>query len=400
MAIFQYKGRNKAGQLVSGELQGTNAAAIRMALVRQGVIPINVSTKGMGRAIKDFFKFRIKIKELVNFTRQFHLLIRCGTPMNRALAALENQGKNEGLKETLSKIRLDISAGLSLADAFRKHSRIFNSLYVGMVGVGETAGILDQVLEELGRILKLEADFKDKVKSATFYPKMAGTIVLLIGIGLLTFAVPEITKQFAGQEDKLPGITVMVMGASDLILHYWWAILIGLGLGFYGWIKIADNDQVKEARSVFQLKIPVVNKLLILTNNARFCHLLGALLRAGVPLAQSLTVLMETMDNYLFKRDVQILKERLEKGGSLTEALEHTHYFTPMVRESVSTGEETGHLDEMLASVAGFYDEEADHLLDNLSKLIEPMMIMVIAGMVLTIMLACLLPIWTMSSTI
>lgn len=400
MAIFSYKGRNKAGQMVQGELEGTNASAIKMALARQGIMPLNVSAKGMGSSLKDFFKYRIKVKELVQFTRQFQLLMKCGTPVNRALAALETQGTNEGLKESLAKIRLDLVAGSSLADAFKKQNKIFSTLYCGMLAVGETAGIIDQVLFELSRLLKQEADFKDKVKSATFYPKMAMSIVLLITIGLLTFAVPEITKMYIGKEDKLPMITVVVMGASNALVHRWWAVLLLVGGASYGWSKLAATEKFKELFGVFMMHLPVLKNLIILTNNARFCHLLAALLKAGVPLSQSLNVLVETMDNYLFKKDISTLKEKLDRGGSMSEALSHTKYFTAMVRESVSTGEESGHLDEMLDSVGGFYDEESSHMLDTLSKVIEPLLLLVIAGVVCTMMLACLLPIWLMSSVV
>lgn len=400
MTTYIYKARDRAGNMVNGTLEGPSDPAVREALAARGLFPVSIQSRGLNLSLQSLLTKKIKTKDLVNLTRQFEVMFAAGTPMDRILATLERQTKHEGLKEVMGKIHRDVSSGTRLSDAFAKHPRYFDHLFTSMLAVGEVGGVLNRVLKGMASILGKEDRIKTKIKSATLYPKIVIVALVIVATLMLIFVIPVFGNFYKGYGAKLPLPTLILIGASDFLIGYWWmAAVMAIG-GYWSWRRFKKSMRGKEFMSYLEFHFPVFGTLSLMAANARFGHLLGALYRAGLPLSRALEVVADTIDNLRYARDVQHLKRELDKGRSLSMAMEEAQYFTPLIREVTAVGEQTGKLDDMLETTAEFYDEEVDEMLKNLTTLIEPMLLFGIFGMVGLLALAVYMPIWNLSSVV
>lgn len=400
MTVFIYKARDRSGGMVSGTLEGPSMTVVKEALASQGLFPVSVQPRGFDMSIQAIFQRKVKTRDLVNITRQFQVMFVAGSPVDHILSTLARQTKHEGLKDALTKIHKDVSAGMRLSDAFAKHPRFFNHLYTSMLSVGEIGGVLDRTLKGMTEILGKEDRIKSKIKAATLYPKLVVGALGVVATLMLIFVIPVFSDFYAGYGAKLPLPTLILVGASKIVTGYWWLAIIVIGGGVWGWKKFKKTPRGMEMMSWLQFHLPVFGPLHLLASNARFGHLLGALYRSGLPLSRSLEVVADTIDNLRYARDVNHLKQELDKGRSLSMAMEETHYFTPLMKEVTSVGEQTGRLDEMLESTATFYDEEVDDMLKNLTTLLEPIMLFLIFGLVGLLALAVYMPVWNLSKVV
>lgn len=400
MTVFVYKARDRTGVQVSGTLEGPSVTVVKEALASQGLFPVSVVPRGFDVSLQTLFQRKVKTRDLVNLTRQFEVMFSAGTPMDRILATLERQTKHEGLKDALGKIHKDVTAGMRLSDAFAKHPRYFDHLYTSMLSVGEIGGVLERTLKGMTGILGKEDRIKSKIKSATLYPKIVIFALLVVAVLMLIFVIPVFGNFYASYGAKLPLPTLILLGASNVVVGYWWLGSIVIGVGVWGWKKFKKSQRGKEFTSYMQFHAPVFGKLQLLAANARFGHLLGALYKSGLPLTRSLEVVADTIDNIRYARDVTHLKQELDKGRSLSMAMEESKYFTPLMKEVTSVGEQTGKLDEMLETTATFYDEEVDDMLKNLTTLLEPLLLFGIFAMVGLLALAVYMPVWKLSSVV
>lgn len=400
MTLFRYKARNRVGRLITGTLEGENVVVVKRALFQQGLFPISVRKKGIDFNLSRFFEKKLKPQDLANFTRQFQVMFSVGTPMDRILTTLGRQTSHPGLKGVLSEIQEDVSAGIRLSEAFAKHPHYFSLLYTNMLAVGEAGGVLSHILKELAEILLKENRIQSKVKSAMLYPKIVMGALVAVTIVMLLLVVPTFTKFYAQFDAPLPLPTRILVAASDVLVGYWFLFLFGGGGIFYGWKMFSALRQGKRFVSWIRLKMPVFGNLHRMVANARFGHLVSSLYRTGFPLSRSLAIVAGTIDNEFYEEDIRYLKEELDKGRSLANAILRTVHFTPMVQECVAVGEQTGQLDQMLESTAAFYDEEIDDLLKNLTTLIEPILLFLIFFLVGLLALAIFLPIWKLPSAV
>lgn len=400
MTVYVYKARDRTGNLITGTLEGPSTVAVNEALATRGLFPVSLQPRGLNLNLASLFQKKVKTRDLVNLTRQFEVMFAAGTPMDRILATLERQTKHEGLKEAMSKIHKDVSAGTRLSDAFAKHPRYFDHLFTSMLSVGEVGGVLNRVLKGMAAILGKEDRIKSKIKSATLYPKVVIFALVVVATLMLIFVIPVFGDFYKGYGAKLPLPTLIVLAASDVLIGYWWIAGTVTGLAYWSWRRFKKTVRGKEFLSYVEFHFPVFGTLTLLAANARFGHLLGALYKAGLPLTRSLEVVADTIDNLRYARDVQYLKQELDKGRSLSMAMEESQYFTPLMKEVTAVGEQTGKLDEMLETTALFYDEEVDEMLKNLTTLIEPMLLFGIFGMVGLLALAVYMPVWNLSSVV
>lgn len=397
---FVYKARNQDGALISGELDAINAMIVKDALVDKNLFPVSVQPKGFDLSLSSFFAKKVKIKDLVNLTRQIQVMFSAGTPMDRIIDVARRQAKHAGLKKSLEKIHQDISVGTKLSEAFAKHPQYFNSLYVNMLNVGETGGVLDGTLKELVKILQSEHMIRAKVKSATLYPKIVMGTLLLVSAVMLIFVIPAFSAFYTKFKAELPLATRILIGISDAVTAYWYLVFFGMVGGFFAWRAFVVTPVGKNFSSLLKFKLPIFGHLNLMVANARFGHLISSLYHAGLPLTKSLEVVAETMDNYRFDEDVRFLKKGLEEGKGLSVAMKSARYFTPLIIESTEVGELTGRLDELLSSAALFYDDEVNDILKNLATLIEPILLFVIFGMIALLALAIFMPIWNLSNVV
>ena len=400
MTLFSYKARDKGGKLVAGEIEGETAVLARELIAKDGLYPISVAKKAGDFSLAALTQAKPTSKDISNLTRQFQVMFSAGTPIDRIIIILANQAKNPLLKSALNQIQRDVACGIKMSVAFKKHPKIFNKLYVSMLEVGELGGVLDLALKEMAAIMEKEDQIYSKVKSAMLYPKIVLGVLAAVFWGMLTFVIPPFKQFYAKFGAELPLPTKVMLFLSELVTTYWYIPVIGGIAAYFAWKKFSQTKQGRIFVSTVSFKIPVFGRLNRLVANSRFGHLTAALYRSGVPLTMALGVIANTMTNVFYAADVMTLKVGIEHGASLAQSMKNTTYFEPMVQEACAVGEKIGRIDELLESVAKFYDEEVDDLLKNLSTLIEPIMLVLLFGLVLGLALAIYMPIWGISEAV
>lgn len=403
MPHFVYRARDPQGLLVTGELDAVGPDELRGLLADRGLIPISVQTATAGfvsRLVDRLTKQAVKPNDLLVMTRQFHTLFRAGMSMEAVMGTLVRQTSNKTLKGALQRIRADISSGTSLSKAFSEHREIFGELYISMLAAGEEAGILEEVLKNLGELLEKDTAIKTSVRSATMYPKIVIFVLIAASVVIMTFVIPKFAAFFAHYKAELPLPTKIMMGTSDFMQHYWYVLgVIGLG----GWIAFRRYSRTARGKvkvGEFAFRAPVFGPLNIKVANSRFCHILAALYRSGLPMTRCLEITAGTVENGAFYREIELLQSEVSRGKTISQAMASCQYFTPVIVDATAVGEQTGSLDEMLDTMGGHYDLEVQHTIKNLSTLLEPFLLFIIFGMVTLFALSIFLPIWNMSRAV
>ena len=394
MATFTYKARTRQGEILQDSLEGTDTMAIAAELRQQGLLVIDIKEQGVGQ--KDIFEpfKKVKLVDLVVFTRQFSTMINAGLPIVRALYILSEQTDNPKLKEVVVQVRKDVEAGLALSEALEKHPKVFTKLYVEMVRAGEIGGILDEVLLRIATQLEGDQELRRKVKSAMTYPSVVLVLSVLAASFMLIFIVPVFAKMFEDLGGTLPLPTRVAMGLSDVLTSVFgvliYAALIGGVLGFLRWKKTENGRRIWGRVS---LRIPfkigdVIRKVAL----ARFARTLGTLSAAGVPILQAIEITAASSGNWVMESALLKSRDAIREGIPIHKPLEDEPVFPPMVTRMIAVGDETGDMDGMLAKIAEFYESEVDATVKALTSIIEPIMIVVIGGIVGGIIVAMYLP--------
>jgi type IV pilus assembly protein PilC len=398
---FAYKVRDRKGELVSGELVADSQSLVLTRLREMGYVPLSVEIKKAGGLRTDLTIGKgFKLKDLAVFARQFATMINSGLSLLRAMSILEQQTRSKPLAKMIGDVRLDVEQGSSLSAALAKHPKAFNRLFVAMVKAGEAGGVLDSVLLRLADQIEREVSLRQKIKSAMTYPIVVLFFVLMILAAMLLFIVPQFENIYADLGGTLPLPTRMLLGASKALRTYWYIVLglgIAFGVVFSRWKK---TDSGRRQWDTFKLKVPVFGPLFHKTALSRFARTLAALLRAGVPILQSLDIVAETVNNELISMAITDVKMSVQQGESLARPLQNHDVFPTMLVQMLAVGEETGAVDSMLEKVADFYDDEITATVDALTSLIEPIMIAVIGGMVGAAVVALYMPMFNLINII
>ncbi|PIR17790.1 MAG: general secretion pathway protein GspF [Deltaproteobacteria bacterium CG11_big_fil_rev_8_21_14_0_20_49_13] len=403
MPLYSYKVRDKKGELVSGEAESTSARDLSESLFSGGMIPISVREAKKGginiENIGDIFQ-RVKTEEIMIFTRQFFTLFKAGISMDTILAAVSKQISSRAMQNALEKTRKDVAEGASLSQAFARHPKVFDEMYVSMLAAGEEGGILEQVLQELVVLLEKEDEIKRNVKSATLYPKIVVFVLVGAVTVLMTFVVPKFSKFYAHYGADLPIPTQILIGTSNFVRNYWYVVILIIAAIVYMYKRYYKTQAGKLKIDRLRFKVPVFGPLTTKIANARFGHILSALYKSGLPMPRSLEVVANVIDNAAFALEVRKIKDRIQKGSLLSDAMAGGVFFSPVMIETTAVGERTGSLDEMLNAVATHYDLEIGHTIKNLTTLLEPILLIGIFAMVTILALSIFLPIWNMSSIV
>ena len=394
MATFTYKARTRAGEILQDNVEGADTMAVASELRQRGLLVIDIKEQGVGqRDILEPFK-KVKLADLVIFTRQFSTMINAGLPIVRALYVLSEQTGNPKLKEVVVQVRKDVEAGLALSEALEKHPKVFDRLYVEMVRAGEIGGILDGVLLRLASQLEGDQELRRKVKSAMTYPTVVLVLAVLAASFMLIFIVPVFARMFEDLGGTLPLPTRIAMGLSDILTSFFgiifYAALIGGVVGFLRW---KETEQGRKVWGRASLKIPfkvgdVIQKVAL----ARFARTLGTLSAAGVPILQAIEVTAASSGNWVMENALLKSRDAIREGLPIHRPLEGEPVFPPMVTRMIAVGDETGDLDGMLGKIAEFYESEVDATVKALTSIIEPIMIVVVGGIVGGIIVAMYLP--------
>ncbi len=394
MAVFTYKARSRQGEVVEDKIEGNDLMSVAQSLRQQGLLVIDVKEQGVGqRDILEPFK-KVKLADLVIFTRQFATMINAGLPIVRALYVLFEQTDNKKLKETLDDVRRNVEAGLALSEALEKHPKVFSKLYTEMVRAGEIGGILDDVLLRVAGQLEKDQELRRKVKSAMTYPTVVLILAILAASFMLIFIVPIFAKMFEDLGGDLPLPTRVAMGLSDILTSVFGVVIYAAaGLGVFLFLRWRKTENGRKAVDPLMLKIPAkIGDIIQKVALARFARTLGTLSAAGVPILQSLEITATSAGNYVIENALLKSRDAIRAGLPIYQPLEEEPVFPPMVTRMIAVGEETGDIDGMLTKIAEFYESEVDAAVKALTSIIEPLMIVVVGGIVGGIIVAMYLP--------
>lgn len=396
---YKYQGVTGDGKKVEGEIEGKDARQVKRALRKKGIRVRKLTAPsildvdlGVWMVEKGFAK-PFGMEELNRFTKQLTILIDAGVPILESLEILGKQEKNPALRAVIKNIVEQIGQGKSLHEAMAGQKG-FSKLYTSLVKAGEAAGILDTILTKLAEFMERQEAIKKKIKGAMTYP----SIVVVIGVGvtwgLMVFVVPQFVGMLQESGQEIPAITQFVITVSDFFQEYTLLMIpmiIGAFLAFSSYIKTKDG---KINWDRFVMKSPLFGDIIIKGGLSGMFRTLATMLGAGVPLIESLDICIDTMDNTQMAKDLKIVKEAVVKGKSITEPLGRIKYFPPLVNQMVKVGESTGNLDEMLVKVADVFEQETNETIDNLTKLIEPLILVGLGGVIGTVLIAMYLPIF------
>ena len=396
MPVFTYRGTNRSGGSVSGELTASSKAELQNILRRQQITPTKMSEKG-----KEFnlptFGAGVKAKELAIFTRQFSVMIDSGLPLVQCLEILASQQENKTFQKVLAGTRASVEGGSTLSAAMRQFPKVFDSLYVNMVEAGETGGILDTILQRLSSYIEKNVKLQRAVKSALVYPVGVLTVAVGVIVLLLWKVVPIFATLFAGLGVDLPLPTKIVIGLSNLIGSYFGLLLLVAVVGVLFGIKVwYGTPQGRFALDTVILKLPVIGILMRKIAVARFTRTLGTLIASGVPILEGLDITARTAGNAVVEKALQQVRKALEEGKSLTEPLKDSEVFPGMVTQMISVGEQTGAMDAMLQKIADFYEEEVDAAVKDLLTALEPIMIVFLGLVVGGVVISMYLPLFSL----
>jgi len=405
---FTYSALNKEGRSVNGTVEAADKAAVSQLLTKQGFKPLLIKEKKSGFDPNNLqFSWlkvkKVKTKDLVIFTRQLSTMINAGVPLVRSLNTLNEQTASSKLKETLNVVGKDVESGISFAEALEKHPNVFGAIYTNMVKAGEAGGILDDILKRLAMQQEKDASIRKKIKSASTYPAVLLVITIIAFFALMTFVVPrigQIVTDLAGDDAVLPLQTRVLLGISDFMISYWF-IFLGLIVG--GAIALRRYIKTPKGRRNWHrllLKTPVIKTVITKVAIARFSRIFSSLMAAGVSVLDSINVTADAIGNVVIAEELKEAGKAVTAGQQLSEPLAVSKHFPPIVAQMLAVGEETGQTDEVLVKVADFYEEEVDALVDSLSSIIEPVMIVVMGAMVGLIASAVIGPISELSQSI
>jgi type IV pilus assembly protein PilC len=394
VATYTYKVRNRQGEIFQDQMEGPDTMAIVAELRQQGLLVIDVKEQGVAqRDLLAPFK-KVRLGDLVVFNRQFSTLTRAGLPIVRGLHVLSEQAENQMLKDVVIQVRMDVEAGLSLSDALGKHPEVFNRLYVEMVRAGEIGGMLDGVLLRLADQLERDQELGRRVRSAMIYPLFVLAFAVLAASFMLIFIVPVFARMFEDLGGTLPLPTRIVMGISDILTSFWGVLVYAaMGAAIFALFRWKRTENGRRAWGRISLRIPakigeVVKKVAL----ARFARTLGTLSAAGVPILQAIEITATSSGNWVVEKALLKSRDAIREGIPIHKPLEDEPVFPPMVTRMIAVGEETGDIDGMLGKIGDFYESEVEAAIKGLTSIIEPIMIVVVGGIVGVIIVSLYLP--------
>jgi type II secretory pathway component PulF len=399
MTAFAYRARDERGLLVTGNMDAASKRDVYTQLDNMGLIPVAAAeSKGGIFAIDEFLlRFqKIKNDDLIFFTRQLQTVVRSGIPMVRGLRALEEQTSNERLRGAIKAITQDVDKGQSLSDAFSKHKGIFSEIYVGMIRSGEIGGSLEDVLTRLGELLEFQMKTQEIIKSAMRYPIFVSSALAIAFIVLIKAVVPKFVPMFKNSKIALPLPTQILLIINDAIQNYGIFIILlvfAIGIAFY-YYKRTEIGAFMIDR--MKLKMPLIGPIIQKISMSRFAFILENLIKVGIPIIQTLDIASRAVGNKYVAKKIQDIAKSVEKGRGISKPLKEAKIFPPLVVHLISTGEETGSLEDMLREISIHYDREVTYSVNRLSAWIEPLMTVCLAGMVLFLALAIFMPWWDM----
>jgi type IV pilus assembly protein PilC len=395
LTTFVWEGRNRAGTTVAGESQAISETLMKADLRKQGIVPLKIRKKPQSL----FQRRKIRGKDIALFSRQLATMINAGVPMVQSMDIIGRGNENPAMQRLLQLLRIDVESGTNLAEALRKHPVQFDPLFCNLVSAGEMSGTLDRLLLKISIYKERTEVIKGKIKKALFYPAAVIVVAFLVTSILLLFVVPQFEELFVGFGADLPFFTKLVVRLSDFFQRYWWLIfgaMVGMFYGFF--ILRRRSPSFHRNVDAFALKIPALGDILRKSAIARFARTLSTMFAAGVPLIEAMDSVAGATGNDLYQEATYKIREDVATGTQLYQSMRTTGLFPNMVIQMTAIGEESGSLDDMLAKVAEFYEQEVDNKVDALSSILEPIIMVVLGVIVGALVIAMYLPIFKLGS--
>lgn len=403
MPMFRYKSRDQQGQLIEGKMEGTQSNQVADILISRGLIPLEVSElkdSEDGFTWESLFEKPITLDELVIFSRQMYSLMQAGIPVMRAIGGLRDSANSEIMKKALAKVLNDLESGRTLSTALAKQPKVFTQIVVSLVHVGENTGQLDDAFLQLASYLEKEQETRKQIKAAMRYPMFV--IMALIGamVVLNIWVIPVFAQMFSKFGVELPWTTRTLLATSSFFVNYWPYMLVASG-GAVWWVKrwmVSESGRLIWDRK--KLRIPIIGSVIERALLARFGRSFSMMIAAGVPLLQGLKLVSDAVDNAYMGSKIINMSTGIRSGESLLRVSTNSTLFNPLVLQMISVGEETGRLEQLMTSMADYYEREVDFDLKSLTAKIEPILISIVAGMVLILALGIFTPMWDLMSVI
>lgn len=401
MPVYQWIGKNRSNKVQKGEMEAQSEEAVRASLMRQKITPSRIKQKP-----KDLFENvrflqpKVKESDIILFARQFSTMIDAGLPIIQCLDILYSQQNNSTFKKMLKQIKESVEGGATLAEALKKFPKHFDDLFVNMISAGEAGGILDAILRRLAAYMEKAARLKSKVKGAMTYPLVTLAIAVLVLAVILIFVIPVFEEMFADFGSELPAPTQLVVAMSDLVKSKILYLIGALALFVIAFKKYYATEKGQDAIDALVLKLPVFGMLLRKVAVAKFTRTMGTMLGSGVAILEALDIVAKTAGNRTIEKAIYNVRSGITEGRTMADPLNESGVFPPMVCQMISVGESTGALDAMLEKIADFYDEEVDQAVENMTALIEPVMLVFLGVTIGGLVVAMYLPIFKMAGAI
>ena len=394
MAIYNYKARDKQGKLIAGRIESASSISAEKQIEELKLIPISVE-EAASFLWGDFLPVfqTISKKDVIVFSRQLATLYQSGVPLTKSLDSLIEFARNKKFKEIIVEVKQDVESGQTLSKSFARHPKVFSEIYVNMVEVGETSGLLYDILVRLALLMEKDMAVKVKVKSATFYPKIVVSAIIIAVVILVGFVIPKFAMLYKSFNVPLPLETRILVAISSFFISYWYIVLIASAALFAGVKFYLNSSAGRLWWDEHKLKIPIFGSIFYKSMMSQFTRIFGLLFQSGLPVNRAFELIRNAVNNKFFTNKIDEIQSDVTRGESITNSFKNSKIFSGIIIQMVSVGEETGHIDEMLGKVADYFDEDLDHQLSMLQASIEPVLLTIIFGMVLFLALAIYLPI-------
>ena len=397
--VFAWDGVDRRGSRVKGETRATSITLVRAELRRQGVNATKIRKKAP--SLFGSGKKKIRSAEIAVFSRQLATMMAAGVPLVQAFDIIGRGHENPSMQDLILSIKNDVESGSALTDALSKHPQQFDDLFCNLVAAGEHAGALDILLDKIAIYKEKTESIKAKVKKALFYPAAVIIVAILVTVVIMLFVIPQFKELFESFDADLPVFTLMVISLSDFMRAWWWAIALGIGTGgFLIGRLFRRSARFREFVDRFTLRLPLVGAILHKAAIARFARTLSTMFAAGVPLVEALESVAGATGSIVYSDAVLQMREEVATGQALQLSMRQRDLFPHMVIQMTAIGEESGALDEMLAKVADFYEEEVDNAVDGLSSLLEPLIMVIIGSLVGGLVVAMYLPVFKLAAVV
>ena len=400
MPEFRYTVVDAKGQTLSGVIEAENEEICRKIIAQRGLYCLNVSATSLASRSISFGKGKIKFKELCVFCRQFTTMLTSGIGVIKCLDILQNQTESPRFKEIIKKVYENVQRGQSLSESFNSQNHAFPDLMIHMVEAGEASGTLDRVMGRLADTFEKSQKTNNKIKNAMTYPIILGALTVLVVVVLMVFVMPVFIEMFSSSGVELPLPTKILMTISNSLTSYWFVYILLIGGAGLVWTNILKNEKGRLRWDLYKTKMPLLGKLNLIVISARFARTLSTMMQSGIPLLKSLEITSKVVGNKYYEKRLIEISDEIRSGVSLSASLKKADIFPVMLTSMITIGEESGTLDDVLDKTAGLYDEESDSAVAKMVGMLEPLMIIIMALIVGSIVVSIIMPMFEMMKVV